>query len=310
MNDPKHRVMKIFLTGATGYIGSVVAEKLRNKGYGIVGLARGDESEAKLKEKGIEPLRGDLTDVEALKRGARAADAVIHTAFIHDFGGYERAVEVERAAIAAFAETLANTNKPLIATTGSAFLGDTGDASADEHYAYERNSPFFSRAEAEQDVLALARKGVRSIVVRLPLFVYGRGGSSFVPFLIDQAKERGAAHYAEPGARKVSAVHVEDAADLYVLALETGTAKGLYNVAAESVSFRGLSEAIARLLNVKAQSISAEEARKEFGALYGFLSISNQLDASKARGELGWRAVSGKTILDDIENGSYRKFLS
>src|SRR5215203_4273729 len=147
--------MKIFLTGATGYIGSVVAEKLQNKGYEITGLARNEESEAKLREKGIEPLRGDLKTVESLKRGAKEADAVIHTAFIHDFGGY----------------------------------ASTGETVADENFPYDRNSPFFSRAEAEQDALALSQKGIRSIVLRLPLFVYGRAGSSFVPFLINQARE-------------------------------------------------------------------------------------------------------------------------
>jgi nucleoside-diphosphate-sugar epimerase len=299
--------MKIFLTGATGYVGSVVAEKLKGKGHEIVGLARNDESEAKLRERKIEPWRGDLKDLESLKRGASEADAVVHTAFIHDFGGYASAVESDRAATAAFAEVLTHTNKPFIATTGAAFLGDTGERMADENYPADRNSPFFSRAEAEQDALVLSQKNIRSIVIRLPLFVYGRAGSSFVPFLINQAKEKGTANYIETGEKKVSALHVEDAADLYALALETGTAKGLYNAAAESVSFRDLSEAIARLLGIRTKSITAEQAREEFGALYGFLSISNQLDAGKARRELGWSPKDFHSITDDIENGSYRK---
>lgn len=302
--------MKVFLTGATGYVGSVVAEKLQNKGHEIVGLARNDESEAKLRAQEIEPLRGDLKDVETLKQGARATDAVIHTAFIHDFSNYDGAVETDRAATGAFSEVLAGTDKAFISTTGSAFLGDTGETLADEDYPYDRNSPFFQRAEAEQDVLALARKGIRSIVLRLPPFVYGRAGSAFVPFLITQARENGAANYIESGAKKASAVHVEDAADLYVRALETSTAKGLYNVAAENVSFRALSESVARLLDVKAKSISTDEAKRQFGALFGFLSISNQIDARRAESELNWRINSGKTILEDIENGSYRKFLS
>ncbi len=301
--------MKVFLTGATGYVGAVVAEKLQNKGYEIVGLARDDESEAKLRGQGIEPLRGDLKDLESLKNGAQNSDAVIHTAFIHDFSDYDGAVETDRAATAAFSEALAGTNKPFISTSGSAFLGDTHESPADEDFPYDRNSPFFQRAEAEQDALALARKGIRSIVLRLPVFVYGRAGSAFVPFLITQAKANGSANYIESGAKKASAVHVEDAADLYVLALETSTAKGLYNVAAENVSFRNLSESVARLLNVKAKSISTEEAKRQFGALFGFLSISNQIDARRAQNELGWRISSGKTILEDIENGSYRKFL-
>ena len=300
--------MKIFLTGASGYIGSVVAEKLKGKGHAVSGLARSDEAEAKLREKGVAPVRGDLKDPESLRRAAAEAEAVVHTAFIHDFGDYAGAVETEREVVKAFAEALRHTNKPFIATTGSAFLGDTREAEADENFPYDRNSPFYSRAEAEQDILQLSAKGIRSIVLRLPLFVYGRGGSSFVPFLIEQAKRAGAAFYAGAGEKRVSAVHVDDAADLYALALETSTAKGLYNVAAESVALRQIGESIARLLDLKAQSVGEEKARAEFGPLYGFLSISNQLSAEKARRELRWSPRDFYSILDDIENGSYRKF--
>ena len=192
--------------------------------------------------------------------------------------------------------------------SGAAFLGDTKDILADEDYGYDQNSPFLVRAESEQDTLKMSQKGIRSIVLRLPLFVYGRGGSSFVPFMIGQAKQMQSANYTGAGAEKVSAVHVEDVADLYVLALETSTAKGLYNVAAENVSMKDLNEAIGALLDVKANSISAEKAREQFGAMFGFLSINNQLSAEKARRELRWSPNSFTTILDDIENGSYRKF--
>jgi nucleoside-diphosphate-sugar epimerase len=301
--------MKIFLTGATGYIGSAVAEKLRAKRFEVVGLARSEEAETKLNANGIDALRGDLNDLESLTRGAKKADAVIHTAFVHDFADYDSAVETETAAIAAFADALAGTNKPFIATTGSAFLGDTGENVADEDYPADRNSPFFARSEAEANILRMSAKGVRNVVLRLPLFVYGRGGSSFVPFLIEQAKGAGAANYLDAGAKKVSALHVEDAADLYVLALETSTAKGLYNVAAETVSLKDLNESVARLLNIEAKRVSAEELEKQFGAMmFGFLSIANQVSAEKARRDLGWRANANKTITDDIENGSYRKY--
>jgi nucleoside-diphosphate-sugar epimerase len=298
--------MKVFLTGATGYIGSVVAEKLKGKGYKVTGLARNEAAETKLREKGIEPLRGDLKDVESLKRGARETDATIHTAFIHDFSDYDGAVRTENAAIVAFADALAGTNKPFIATTGSGFLGDTRETVADEDYPYDRNSPFYSRGESEQDILKLSQKGIRSVVLRLPFFVYGRGGSSFAPFIIGQTRTVGAANYTGAGNERISAVHVEDAADLYVLALETSTAKNLYNVSAETVSLKDLNEAVARLLNVKARSISVEAAQKQFGAMFGFLSINNQLSAEKAQRELGWRPRANTTITDDIENGSYR----
>jgi len=300
--------MKVFLTGATGYIGSVVAEKLTSKGHKVTGLARNDAAEAKLRERGIKPLRGDLKDVESLKRGATESEATIHTAFIHDFSDYDGAVQTENTAIAAFADALIGTNKPFIATTGSGFLGDTREATADEDFPYDRNSPFYSRGESEQDILKLSQKGIRSVVLRLPFFVYGRGGSSFVPFMIGQAQAAGAANYFGAGNERVSAVHVEDAADLYVLALETSTAKNLYNVSVETVSLKDLNEAIARLLNVKAKSISMEEAQKQFGAMTGFFTINSRLSAEKARRELGWKPKANTTITDDIENGSYRIF--
>jgi nucleoside-diphosphate-sugar epimerase len=301
--------MKIFLTGASGYVGSVVAEKLKGKGFEVVGLARNDESEKKLAERKIETLRGELQDFDVLKRGASEADAVIHTAFSHNFSDYNDAVKLDREVIKNFADALADSNKPFIVTSSSAILGNTRGDLADEDYPFGEDSPRKARGESERDALQLSSKGIRSIVMRLPLFVYGRGGSSFVPFVINQAKTAGTANYIGSGDQKVSAVHVEDAADLYLLALETSTAKGLYNVAAESVSMKEINESAARLLNVKAKSIGTDEGRKQFGKMFDFLSINNQLDAAKAKRELGWSPSSYNSITDDIENGSYRKFL-
>ncbi|HEY8561925.1 MAG TPA: SDR family oxidoreductase [Pyrinomonadaceae bacterium] len=298
--------MKVFLTGASGYVGAAVAEKLKGRGVGVVGLARSDEAEKKLTARKIEALRGDLRDFEALRGGAAAADAVIHTAFSHDFSDYDDAVKLDREVIKNFAEALAGSNKPLIVTSSSAILGDTRGNLADEDYPFAESSPRRLRGESERDALQLSSKGIRSIVVRLPLFVYGRSGSSFVPFVIEQAKKENFANYAGTGAQRVSAVHVEDAADLYLLALDTSTAKGLYNVAAESVSIKEISEAAARLLGVKAKSIPAEQARAQFGKMYDFLSINNELDAAKARRDLRWSPRDYHSILDDIENGSYR----
>lgn len=154
----------------------------------------------------------------------------------------------------------------------------------------------------------MSSKGIRSIVLRLPLFVYGRSGSAFVPFIINQTKQNGSANYVETGEHKVSAVHVEDAADLYSLALETSTAKGLYNVAAETVTLKEINEAAARLLDVAAKSLTAEKAREQFGLMFDFLSFNNQLSAEKAKRDLRWSPVSYHSITDDIENGSYRKY--
>ncbi len=300
--------MKVFLTGATGFVGLVVAEKLKGKGYAVLGLARNDEAEAKLRERKIETVRGDLHDFEILKKATGEADAVIHTAFSHNFDDYNDAVKLDREVIKVFGEALARTNKPLIVTSSSAVLGDTKSNEADEDYPFDQKSSRLLRGESERDVTQLSSKEIRSVVLRLPLFVYGRGSSSFVPFVINQAKRENSANYVESGEQKVSAVHVEDAADLYVLALETSTAKGLYSVSAETVSMKEISEAVGRLLDVNAKSISPEKAREQFGKMFEFLSINNRLSAEKAKSELGWSPNSYHSILDDIENGSYRNY--
>lgn len=300
--------MKIFLTGATGYVGSVVAERLKGKGHKITALARNEDAEANLNAKNIETVRGELDDFEVLKNSAREAEAVIHTAFSHNFDDYNDAVHLDREVIKSFAEALAQSNKPMIITSSSSILGDTRSNEADEDYPFGENSSRKLRGESERDVLQLSSKGIRSIVLRLPLFVYGRSGSAFVPFLINQAKQAGSANYVDSGEQRVSAVHVEDAADLYALALETSTAKGIYNVAAESVSMKEMNESVARLLDIKTKSIREERAREQFGKMYEFLSINNQLDATRAKGNLRWSPSDYRSILDDIENGSYRKF--
>ena len=300
--------MKIFLTGASGYIGSVVAEKLKGRGYKVSALVRNEISEAKLRGKNIEAVRGELADFDVLKTAAREADAVIHTAFSHNFDDYDDAVKLDREVIKTFGEALANSNKPLIVSSSSAILGDTRSNEADEDYPFAETSSRRLRGEAERDVLQLSSKGIRPVVLRLPLFVYGRSGSSFVPFVINQAKQNGAANYIESGEQRVSAVHVEDAADLYLLTLETSTAKGLYNVSAETVSMKELNESVARLLDIKAKNIPAEKAREQFGKMFEFLSINNQLSAEKAKTDLRWSPADYRSILDEIENGSYRKY--
>jgi nucleoside-diphosphate-sugar epimerase len=166
--------MKIFLTGATGFVGSVVGEKLKGRGYKVSALARNEIAEAKLRGKNIEAVRGDLHNFDILKKAAREVDAVIHTAFSHNFDDYDDAVKLDREVIKTFGEALANTNKPLIVTSSSAVLGDTRSSEADEDYPFAENSSRRLRGEAERDALQLSSKGIRPIVLRLPLFVYGR----------------------------------------------------------------------------------------------------------------------------------------
>ncbi len=300
---------KIFLTGATGYLGSVIAEKLKTRGYKVFGLARNTESVAKLNENNIEAIEGNLRDLDILKKAARENDAVFHTAFNHS-GDYSANAKLDRDVINAFGEALAGTDKPLIITSSSAILADTKSMEADEDYPFDPNSSRVVRGEAERDIQQMSQKGVRAIALRFPLFIYGRGGSLFLPFMINQAKTVGSANYIGEGSEMVSAIHVEDAAELFVAALETGTAKGVYNAVTESVSLKDLNESIARMLNIKAKSISAEKGREQFGGVFEFLSKNNQLSAEKAKRQIEWSPSAFRTIEEDIENGSYRKFIN
>jgi nucleoside-diphosphate-sugar epimerase len=240
-----------------------------------------------------------------LKKTATENDAVFHTAFNHS-GDYSANAKLDRDVINAFGEALAGTDKPLIITSTSAILADTRSLEADEDYPFDPNSSRTVRGEAERDIQQMSQKGVRAIALRFPLFIYGRGGSLFLPLLIKKAKEIGSANYIGSGEEMVSAIHVEDAAGLFIAALETGTAKGVYNAATESVSLKELNEAIARMLNIKTKSISAEEGREQFASVFEFLSKSNQLSAEKAKREIEWSPSSFRTIVEDIENGSYR----
>lgn len=297
--------MKVFLTGATGYVGAAVARRLKGRDYKLSALARNDDAVARLAAEGIEPVRGELRDFETLRDAAIDADGVAHLAFSHDFDDYDEAVRLDREVVGALGDALAGTNKPLVATSSSAVLGDTRSLPADEDFPFSAASPRRLRGEAERDVMQLSSRGIRSIVVRLPLFVYGRGGSTFVPFLIENARRNSAAVFPSPGDNMFSAVHVDDVADFYFLAFDIGTAKGIYNLAAENVSLRGLSESVARLLNLKPRAVGSDEAREKYGKMFDFLSINNQLDASKANRELRWTPGSYHSIRDDIENGSY-----
>lgn len=300
--------MKIFLTGATGYVGSTIAEKLKRRGHKVVSLAKSEEAADKLAENNIEAVMGNLEDFEILKKAAAASDGVIHTAFRHGSGDYEESAQLDRDVVNAFGEALAGTNKPLIIASTSAILADTRMFEADEDFAFDQNSKRRIRGETERDMEQMSSKGVRAIVLRMPLFIYGRGGSAFITFMIEQAKMANSANYIGSGDYSVSAIHVEDAANLFVAALEKSTAKGVYNVAAESVSMKELNEAIARLLDVQTKSISEEKGREQFGKMSDFFSMNNQLDAAKIKRELDWSPNSFTTILDDVENGSYRKY--
>lgn len=301
--------MRVFLTGSTGYVGAVIAEKLQAAGHVVVGLARNNAAYADLRDCNIEPYRGDLREPQSLIRGAQAADGVIHTAFIHDFSNFEDAVAVERNVILAFVEALSGLGKPLIATSGTGLLGDTGDRLVDENAPIDPSFILAVRAQAEQDILHAANQGIRSAIVRLPLFVYGRGGSTFIPMQMKAGRETGVVRYIESGSNKVSAVHVDDAAQLYLLALEKAPAGSIFHAATQSgITAKAMALAIGRAVGCKTKSISMEKATAILGpVLTAFMSMNNQVSASKAMTELGWQPGGYPTLLDDIVSGSYRQ---
>jgi nucleoside-diphosphate-sugar epimerase len=290
--------MRVFLTGATGYIGSAVADALLASGDQVIGLARTDEAVQKLTGKSIDVQRGDLTDLKSLVSGAKEADAVIHTATTNDGSR-------DRAAVEAILGALAGTGKPFIYTSGVWVLGDTDGKLADEDTPV--NPPAFLswRADLEEDVLAAAKDNVRCIVIR-PAMVYGGGGGLFTGF-IESAKKDGA-QYIGGGENRWTGVHVEDLADLYALALHNAPAGTLLHGAnGDAVRVRHIADAANRAVGAGPclSPLTLEEARKTMGPMADALTMDQRISGTRARRVLGW-SPHRPELLDDIENGSYR----
>ncbi len=302
--------MKVFLTGATGYIGSVVAEELQKAGHRVIGLARNQAAADLLASRHIEPVIGDVRTPAPLAQQAKEADGVIHTAFLHEMADFAEASRIDGDLIEALGEALVGTNKPLVVSSASGVLGDTGDQSVDETASIPRDFGPAVRAASEDSAWKVAERNVRSSVIRLPAFPHGRGGSVLVPLLIQSALRSGTSYYIGTGENKTSAVHVEDAARLYVLALEKAPAGSLYHAASESsLTIKSIADSIARLTGRSTASLSQEQAFTVLGGFVGtLLAINSQLNGTKARNELGWQPT-GLSLFEDIEHGTYRQFV-
>ena len=226
--------MRVFVTGATGFVGSAVAARLMEAGHVVTGLARSDRSAAALEASGIGVLRGDLTDLASLARGAGDAEAVIHTAFIHDFlqgvGNFATSIEVDRQAVATLASALADGGRTLIMTSGTAVLPHGEKRTDDDAPATEGHAA--GRGGTETQALGFADRGVRVMIMRLPPSVHGDGDHGFVPMLIDAARRRGVSGYIGAGDNRWAAVHRDDVARAYGLALERGEAGARYHAVA------------------------------------------------------------------------------
>jgi nucleoside-diphosphate-sugar epimerase len=291
--------MRIFLTGATGFVGSAVVQELLAAGHGVLGLARSDAGAEALAAAGAEVHRGSLEDLDSLRRGAAAADGVIHTAFIHDFVNFAASARADELAIEAMAATLSGSGKPFIVTSGTP-LGTPGRPATEDD---SPDSAFPRKSEAAG--LAAAAQGVRAMVVRLPRSVHGDGDHGLVPTLIRFAREKGFAMYAGDGNNRWPAVPRLDAAKLYLLALDKGTSGAkLHGVGDEGIPMRQIAELIGRRLNVPAVSKTPEEAAALLGFLGHVLAMDCPASSALTQERLGWHPTH-PGLIHDLENGRY-----
>jgi nucleoside-diphosphate-sugar epimerase len=299
--------MRVFVTGASGHIGSALVPELLQAGHQVTGLARSDSSAGALSAAGAEVWRGDLDDLGGLREAAGAADGVIHLAFRHDLmgaGDFTGAVAVDFAATKALASALEGTGKPLVTTSGTLMLvaaGITGRPGTEADSA--SGGP---RVDAENFVIGLAGHGVRSSIVRLPPIVHSSlDHHGFTHILIAIARQAGESAYVADGANRWPSVHTLDAARVYRLALENAPAgTRLHAVAEEGIPFRDIAAAIGRGAGVPVTSISASDAAERFAFLGGFVGVDNPASSELTRKVLGWEpAYPG--LIEDLEHGHY-----
>ncbi|MFC4054860.1 SDR family oxidoreductase [Actinomadura syzygii] len=295
--------MRVFVTGATGFIGSAVVRELVGAGHEVVGLARSDEAAATLANGGVDVHRGDLDDLESLRDGAAGADGVVHMAYRHDLfasGDLTGAGAVDLRAIEAIGAALDGTGKPVVVPSGTLAVPPGKPATEDDLL-----DPGSHRRPAEDAATALAGRGVRSSVVRLPPTVHGRGDRGFVPALIGVARDRGVAGYAGDGANRWPAVHLLDAARLVRLALEDAPAGArLHAVADEGVPLRDIAGVIGRHLGVPVVGVPGAEAEAHFGIMSRFVSLDGPASSEHTRKLLGWRPTE-PGLVPDLDEGHY-----
>ncbi|WP_431031784.1 SDR family oxidoreductase [Streptomyces sp. P6-2-1] len=294
--------MRVFVTGASGWIGSALVPELLAAGHHVLGLARSQASAAALEKAGAEPVHGSLADLGLLQETARASDAVAHLAFRHDIaftGDFAGAAHSDRAAVDAFGEALAGTDKPF--TIASGLLGlAPGQVATETTWPADEDSPGSQRAATARATVALADKGVRSSVVRLAPTVHGEGDLGFVPALIGFARDKGFAGYPGDGTQRWPAVHRVDAAHLFRLALENAPAGAVLHAAAEEgIPQRDIATVIGEHLDLPVTSVAPADAPAHFGWLAGSTALDAPSSATRTKTLLGWNPT-GPGLLADM----------
>jgi nucleoside-diphosphate-sugar epimerase len=305
--------MRIFVTGASGWIGSAVVPELLDAGNQVVGLARSDTSAAALAAAGAEVQRGTLDDLEVLREAAGASDGVIHLAFKHDLaftGDFQGAADADRRAVETFGEVLAGSDRPFLIASGTLGVAPGRVASEQDGHGPSATMAAFgggpqTRWETAELVLSMGSRGVRSSVVRLAPTNHGEGDNGFMATLVGIAREKGVSGYIGDGASRWTAVHRLDTAHLFHLALEQAPAGStLHAVAEEGIAIREVAEVIGRQLDVPVVSISPEDAGEHFTWLAGFLALDSPASSALTRELLGWQPTQ-PGLIADLEQGHY-----
>jgi nucleoside-diphosphate-sugar epimerase len=303
MKSGRLHTMRVFVTGASGWIGSATVDELLSAGHSVLGLARSDASAAALEEKGATVLRGDLDDLDALRKGAADADGVIHLANKHDWANPAASNAAERGAVEAIADTLVDTERPFVLASGVAGLAKGRPSTEEDPSPF--HGPDAPRGGSENLALEYVGRGVRAVSARFAPTVHGVRDHGFIAYIVGVAREKGVSAYVGDGAHRWAAVHRPDAARLVRIGLEQAPAgTRLHAVAEEGVPTKVIAEAIGRGLGLPVTSVAPDEVVEHFGFIGSFFAMDLSASSERTRARFGWEPT-GPTLVEDIEAGAY-----